>query len=134
MLRPRRVSRRWLPCSAGEEVCKGLAFTRHGAIAGCRKAPGLGAEAAPVNICLCNQALGLFICCKQPRTVQKTLVSQLPFVLIASYFHTSALLAAGAFPPELSCLSRSFEGSFCLFSCTVPAASVQAFMGVVSSL
>lgn len=49
-----------------------------------------------MNICLCNQALVLFICCKQPLAVQQALVSQLPFVLIALYFHTSALLAARA--------------------------------------
>lgn len=107
---------------------------RHGVTAGCRKAAGLPAEAAPVNICLCNQALGLFICCKQRLAVQKTLDSQLPFVLIASYFHTSALLATSAFPPELSCLSTSSEGSFCLFSRPVPAASARAFMEMVSSL
>lgn len=51
-----------------------------------------------MNICLCNQALGLFICRKQRLAVQQALVSQLPFVLIASYFHTSALLATSVFP------------------------------------
>lgn len=87
-----------------------------------------------MNICLCNQALVLFICCKQPLAVQQALVSPLPFVLIALYFHTSALLAARAFPPELSCLSTSSEGSFCLLSHAVLAASVHAFPGMVSSL
>lgn len=48
----------------------------------------------------------------------------MPFVLIALYFHTSALLAASAFPPEPLCLSASFEGSFCLFPPAVTTASV----------
>lgn len=93
-------------------------------------APDLSVEAAPANVCPCNQALLSFIRCTQHLAVQKPLVSQMPFVLIALYFHTSALLAASAFPPEPSCLSALFEGSFCLF----PPAVCAHFIGMVSSL